>query len=187
MSKNDKGLLGQKFKDEKVIWLETGNMMLGGLYSAIVQVREGYTGLLLGKSYFNYLLISPPALLGLPRPLGLEWFTNIGGQLMSLGGIFEVAEAYWNFGLFGCFSVSFGLSYFFAWLLRRGVLHNNYFFLVWYFVFGIHGFRSIWYQNFSYFRLMTVMLVILGLSFLYFRWFSRDRVGYVQKPIAPVI
>jgi hypothetical protein len=185
MLNSEKGFLVQELNDEKVLWLETGNMMLGSLYSAIVQVREGLTGLLFGESYLNYLLISPPAFLGLPRPLGLEWFTDINGVTMTLGGIFEVAEAYWNFGLVGCFAVSFGLSYFFAWLLRRGVLHNNYFFLVWYFVFGIHGLRSIWYQTFSYFRLMTVMLVILGLSYLYFRWFSNDHAEPRLKPLAP--
>jgi hypothetical protein len=177
----ENGLLIQEVYDKKIIFLETGNMMLGGLYSAIVQVREGYTGFLYGESYLNYLIISPPAFLGLPRPLGLEWFTSINGEIITQGGIFEVAEAYWNFGIFGCFAVSFGLSYFFAWIMRRGVLHNNYFFLVWYFVFGIHGFRSIWYQNFSYFRLMTVMLVILGLSYLFFRWFSKDHAASRQK------
>lgn len=187
MLSSDKGLLIQELRDVKVLFLETGNMMLGGLYSAIVQVREGYTGLLFGESYFNYLLISPPAFLGLPRPLGLEWATNINGETMTQGGIFEVAEAYWNFGLVGCFVVSFGLSYFFAWLLRRGLLRNNYFFLVWYFVFGIHGFRSIWYQNFSYFRLMTVMLVIWGLSYLFFRWFSKGSAGHWHKRFVPAV
>lgn len=186
MITSDKGSLIQEINNERVLFLETGNMMLGGLYSAIVQVREGFTGLLWGESYFNYLLIAPPAFLGLPRPLGLEWLTEINTQRMTLGGIFELAEAYWNFGLVGCFVVSFGLSYFFAWLLRRGVLRNNYFFLVWYFVFGIHGFRSIWYQNFSYFRLMTVMLVILGLSYLFFRWFSKDNTRSGQKASAPL-
>jgi len=186
LATNDKGLLIREIGEHKVIFLETGNMMLGGLYSAIVQVREGYTGLLYGESYFNYLLIAPPAFLGLPRPLGLEWLTNINDEIITQGGIFEVAEAYWNFGIIGCFIVSFGLSYFFAWLMRRGVLQNNYFFLVWYFIFGIHGFRSIWYQNFSYFRLMTVMLVILGLSYLYFRWFSKDHAGPRQKTVAPL-
>ena len=175
---SDRGLLINDIYGHKMLYFETGNMMLGGLYAAIVQVREGYTGLLFGESYFNYFLISPPAFLSLPRPLGLEWATEINGQIMAQGGIFEVAEAYWNFGLFGCFFVSFWLSYFFAWLLRRGLLHNNYFFIVWYFVFGIHGFRSIWYQTFSYFRLMTVMLVILGLSYIFFRWFSKDNDAY---------
>lgn len=185
MQDRDEGLLIKETGDVKVLFLETGNMMLGSFYSAIAQVRDGYTGLLYGESYFNYFLIAPPAFLGLPRPLGLEWLTEINGEIMTQGGIFEVAEAYWNFGLVGCFAVSFVLSYFFAWLLRRGALWSNYFLLTWYFVFGIHGFRSIWYQTFSYFRLMTVMLLILGLSYLFFRWFSNNHAGLRQKNLAP--
>lgn len=33
------------------------------------------------------------------------------------------------------------------------------------------GFRVIWYQNFSYFRIMTVMLVVYVLALFAFRWF----------------
>lgn len=155
----------------RMLYLETGNMMLGGFYAAIYNVREEVTGLLLGGSYYNYFLTAPPAFLGLPRPLGLEWSANINGIPMSQGGIFEVAEAYWNFGLIGCFGVSFFLSYSFGWILKHGLLANNYFFLVWYITFGLHSFRSIWYQNFGYFRLMTIMLLIYLFAMFTFRWF----------------
>ena len=158
-----------------MLYFETGNMMLGGLYAAIVNVREGLTGMLWGQSYFDYLRISPPAFLGLPRPLGLEWSTFIDGARMAQGGIFEVAEAYWNFGFAGCFAVSFLLSGFFGWLLRRGMFGNNYFFLTWYIVFGLHSFRSIWYQNFSYFRLFTIMLLIYLAGRLFAHWYTTDR------------
>ncbi|MDO9318878.1 MAG: hypothetical protein Q7V56_11845 [Gammaproteobacteria bacterium] len=175
MLENETGRLISSVYGHKMLYFETGNMMLGGLYSAIVQVREGYTGLLFGESYFNYLLISPPAFLGFPRPLGLEWATEVNGTMMTQGGIFEVAEAYWNFGLIGCFIVSFVISYFFGWILRRGLEFNNYFYLTWYIVYGLHGFRSIWYQNFGYFRLMTVMLVIYMFCVFSFRWFIANR------------
>ena len=158
-----------------MVWIETGNMMLGGFYAAIVNAKEGLTGFLYGKSYLDYFLIAPPGFLGLPRPKGLEWFTNIGEMQMSQGGIFEVAEAYWNFGLIGCFITSLSLSYLFAWLLRKGIRESNYFYLTWYLVFGLHGFRSIWYQNFSYFRLMTVMVTIWIIGTLFYRWFIRGK------------
>lgn len=158
----------------KILYFETGNMMLGGFYSAIVQVQEGVKGFLLGESYLNYLLMLPPAFLGFPRPLGLEWSTDLNGSIMSQGGIFEVAEAYWNFGLLGCFLVSLFISYVFGWLLQRGLKANNYFYLTWYMVYGLHGFRSVWYQNFSYFRLMSIMLVIYIFASFLFRWFVLD-------------
>lgn len=181
---SERGLLINEVFGHKMLFLETGNMMLGGAYSAIAQVQEGITGYLWGESYINYLLIAPPAFLGLPRPLGLEWMTDINGTVMSLGGIFEVAEAYWNFGLLGCFFISFFISYAFGWILKRGLKYNNYFYLIWYLVYGFMGFRAIWYQNFSYFRIMTVMLVIYMAALFSFRWFvvNRNRPRYyVQK------
>jgi len=172
--KTDRGVVINDAYGHSMLYLETGNMMLGGLYSAIVHVGDGITGYLWGQSYVNYILTAPPAFLGLPRPLGLEWVTDINGQIMSQGGIFEVAEAYWNFGLIGCFVVSFLISYAFGRLLRRGIKYNNYFFLTWYLVFGFMGFRAIWYQNFSYFRIMTVMLVLYIVALVAARWFIRS-------------
>ncbi len=169
---------GTLFNDSyghKMLYFETGNMMLGGFYSAIVQVKDNITGYLFGKSYLNYLALSPPAFLGLPRPLGLAWLTAINGETMTQGGIFEVAEAYWNFGLVGCFLVSFFISYTFGWLLKRGLKYNNYFFLVWYLVAGFMGFRAVWYQNFSYFRIMTVMLVVYFITVFTAKWFVHNR------------
>ncbi|MFK8029509.1 MAG: hypothetical protein AB8G18_04675 [Gammaproteobacteria bacterium] len=171
MFESDRGLLIREQYGHKMLWIETGNMMLGGAYSAIVQVNEGITGFLYGQSYVDYLLKAPPAFLGLPRPEGLEHFTAINGQIMSQGGIFEVAEGYWNFGILGCVAISFLISYAFGWLLKRGLRYNSYFFLTWYLVFGFMGVRAVWYQNFSYFRIMTVMLILYVAASVAFKWF----------------
>jgi hypothetical protein len=165
----------------KMLFFETGNMMLGSLYSAIVQVRTGITGHLLGESYFDYILKSPPAFLNMPRPLGLEWKTDIGNVIMTQGGIFEVAEAFWNFDLAGCFFVSLFISWLFGWLLQRGLKYSNYFYLTWYMIFGLHSFRSIWYQNFSYFRLATVMLVVYIVARALCNWFTVDRYRHLGR------
>lgn len=159
---------------QEMLWLETGNMMLGGLYAAIVNVEHGNTGFLLGKSYFDWLLKAPPAFFGLPRPEGLEWAMDIAGERMSQGGVFEVAEAYWNFGFVGCFFVSLSISYFFGFLLKKGLKENSLFYFTWYLVFGFMGLRAIWYQNFSYFRIMTVMLVIYMIAWIFARWFIKN-------------
>jgi len=178
--------------EHRLLFFETGNMMLGGLYSAIVNTEQGLlvdnfdgvSGFLLGRSYLNYFLITPPAFLDLPRPLGLEWSTQINGLAMSQGGIFEVAEAYWNFGLLGCFCVSLFISYVFGFLLKRGLRGNNYFYLVWYIVYGLHGLRCVWYQNFSYFRLMTIMMLIYVLAQFLFKFFIVDRAMVSTLPIS---
>jgi hypothetical protein len=164
-----------------MLYLETGNMMLGSFYAAIVNSISGTSGYLWGESYLNYILTAPPAFLGLPRPLGLEWFVSIDGLMMAQGGIFEPAEAFWNFGFAGCFAVSFLLSYCFGWLLMQGLSRANYFYLTWYIVFGLHSFRSIWYQNFSYFRLFTIMLLIFVFASLFFNWFTRNRLRVSNK------
>lgn len=168
-----RGIIINDVYGHPMLYFETGNMMLGGLYSSIVQTQND--GCLLGKSYYNYLLIAPPAFLGLPRPLGLEWFTDIGDIRMSQGGIFEVAEAYWNFGLVGCLIVSFLISRFMGYLLLKGLKGMNVFLLTWYLVMGFMGLRAVWYQNFSYFRIATVMVVIFLITKLLAAWYVKNR------------
>jgi hypothetical protein len=146
----------------KMLYLETGNMMLGGFYSAIVNVKQG-AGFLFGESYFNYFLIAPP--------LFLEWATDIDGIIMSQGGIFEVAESYWNFGFLGCFFVSFLISFFSGWLLCCGLNRTSFFYIVWFLVSGFMSLRGTWYQNFTYFRIATIMLMIYLVSFVFLKWF----------------
>ncbi|MEW5802918.1 MAG: O-antigen polysaccharide polymerase Wzy [bacterium] len=146
--------------DKKVLNIETAWSMIGGLYGMIVKTSSGEMNFLLGKSYFNYFLSLPPAFLGLPRPQGLEWQTSVRSTLMSMGGIFETAEAYANFGYFGCFIISFFLSFFFSWLLRRVHEKNSLFFLTWYLVNGLMLARGVWYQNFAFFRIASLFCLI---------------------------
>jgi len=174
MQSDGKGLLINEIFGHPMLYLETGNMMLGGLYSVIVNTMAGWDNYLYGRSYLDYFLIAPPAFLGLPRPLGLEWSMNIGDEVMAIGGVFEVAEAYFNFGLAGCLLVSLFISYVFGRVLKYGLARGNLLVLTWYLVAGFMSFRAIWYQNFGYFRIATVMLVLYGLSLFFFRWFSRN-------------
>ena len=153
-----------------MLWLETGNHIIGGFYSAIEQTRQSWTDFLFGTSYISFILNAPPAFLHLPRVSGLEEKTEINGELITQGGIFEVAEAYWNFGFFGCFLISFLISGFFGKLLRRGLEHGAIFFLSFYLVFWLIGLRAIWYQNFTYFRLVTVMLILFAVARIFFRF-----------------
>ncbi|WP_290674328.1 hypothetical protein [Aquabacterium sp.] len=175
MQDNDRGSIISDVYGHKMLYFETGNMMLGGFYSAIVQVEQGITGFLNGNSYFNYLLISPPSFLGLPRPEGLELKTDLFGTVMSQGGIFEVAEAYWNFGFAGAFGVPCFISFFLGRVLVRGLVFRSYFYLVMFMVLGFMGFRAIWYQNFSYFRILTIMLLLYGGASIFAVWFVAHR------------
>ena len=162
-----------------VLWLETGSMAIGTLYAAIVNVETGLTPLLWGSSYFDWILKIPPQFIGLPRPQGLEWAASIGDQIMSQGGIFEVSEAYWNFGLVGCFVISFLISYSISYLLRKGLRNSNLFMLSWYLVMGLMSLRGIWYQNFTYFRISSIMIFVYIMSKVVAPWFLRSRLSKV--------
>ena len=141
-----------------MISIETGNMAIGGMYGLIENTHRN--GFLLGETYFDYLLRSPPAFFGTNRPEDLAFRTGIGDVVMSQGGTFEPAEAYANFGLPGCFFVSFLLSYVMGVLLKNANKHGSIFFACFYLVYGLMGFREVWYQTFAYFRLGTIFLIL---------------------------
>jgi len=144
-----------------MLMLDTANHMLGGFYGMIAKINlEKIDDLLLGRSYIDYLYRLPPSALGLERPLGLEWSTDVDGSVMSQGGIFEPAEAYANFGLPGCFVVSMILSYFLNWILLHGIHRQKTLHLAWYLACGFMLPRWVWYQNFAFVRIATVYLTI---------------------------
>jgi hypothetical protein len=164
---SESGLVSHKY-GHPVLYFETANMMIGGFYSAIVNVEKD--GFLYGESYLDYILRLPPAFLGLSRPAGLDTVTEIDGQIMSQGGIFEVAEAYWNFGLTGCFLISLVVSRVNRFLLEHALENKACFRFICYMVPGLMAFRSVWYQNFSYFRQMSVLFVFYVIIFFGARW-----------------
>lgn len=151
----------------KIIQLENINMIISGFYGAMHNAQTN--GLLLGSGYINWIYNLPPAFLGLPRIKGLEWFTSINGIKMSQGGIYEVAEAYWNFGYLGCLSLPFFVSWFMVSALSRGRRSENILWTTTFLCFGLLGYRAIFYQNFVYLRILTIMLC---LAFFFFA-FSR--------------
>lgn len=164
-------------RGHRMLNLETGNQILGTFYAVVVNLQLGLRDYLLGSSYLDYLLRSPPDILGLPRPQDLAWEMDIQGLWMAQGGIFEVAEAYWNFGYIGSFLVPLLISFFFASLLKRA-LFSGYacpFYASFFIAFGLHAPRSVWYQTFSYFRLITVFLVIYIFAKFFAKSFVRIR------------
>jgi hypothetical protein len=126
-----------------------------------------------GRAYYDYLLRTPPAFLGIERPRDPAWQMEVNGLWMAQGGIFEIAEANWNFGLIGCFFVSLLISFFFGTLLRRAVFDGSPFFVCFFIAFGLHGLRSVWYQTFSYYRLLTLFVLVYFIALLISQQFLR--------------
>ncbi|NEO68918.1 hypothetical protein [Moorena sp. SIO3H5] len=166
---NFRDLLFPTIKGHQVLWMETACHMIGGFYGMIAQRELAISDFLKGESYLHMI---PRSLPGFIRPsefdkLDLAWHTGVNGTIMSQGGIFEPAEAYANFGVLGCFFVSAIISYFFTWLLKKSFKLNSIFFMAWYLTCGFMLLRGVWYQNFSFVRIATVMLVFYILLFVF--------------------
>lgn len=145
-----------------ILWFETLNMICGGFYGAVI--NSDNNGFLFGESYFNYILNTAPAFMGFDRIRGLEWHTHVGTQVMSQGGIFELAEAYWNFGPIGVIIVPLLLSYVHARLLIGTVRRSSKIQFVAFFAFTMISARSVWYGSFSYYRLFTILMLIYAIT-----------------------
>ena len=125
--------------------------------------------MLYGQSYFDYIMRTPPAFLGTDRPEDLALQMDVYGIMMAQGGIFEVAEAYWNFGLVGAFIVPFILTKFLAFLLEGGLkgTSNSFFYYVTFLSFSLMMPRGIWYQTFASWRLITICIIFTFIYLLY--------------------
>jgi hypothetical protein len=112
-----------------------------------------------GKSYWEWILRSPPEVLYPNRPIDYAWmFENFG--LIAGGGFFELAEVYMNFGIIGALFMPGIISYFIAKsffyvLIRQTML--SYFIL---FGFLSVFLRGTWYQTFAFFRAFQVCLLL---------------------------
>jgi hypothetical protein len=145
-----------------VLSLSTGNQMAGHFYAVFAKVHVYAEPYLWGSSYFDFLLRTPPGFLGLERPEDLAWQMDVKGEIMAQGGIFEVAEAYWNFWYVGAFFIPFLITCIMAWFLKKSYLskRNWFFFATSYVTLMLMSPRGIWYQTFAYWRVLTVLASI---------------------------
>ncbi|MHB0824786.1 O-antigen polysaccharide polymerase Wzy [Stutzerimonas nitrititolerans] len=164
------------------ISLATGNQMLGGFYAVYSKLHILGEDLLLGKTYVEYLWMLPPAFLGLPRPPDRAWDMEINGLLMQQGGLYEIVEAYWNFGMIGAFFVPFFITLGMASVLNLCYARakHHIFYASVFLAIGMNAPRGVWYQTFSYIRLLTILLCMFFAVLLYktlARYFGTARRG----------
>ena len=152
-------ILFAEYNGHRVLWIETGNHMIGGFYGFIAQINDLGRSHLWGTSYLDYLLRLPPAFLGVPRPEGLEWQTDIDGLIMSQGGVWEPAEAWLNFGMVGCCVIPFLWSRLMRLTLDRHLVGGSTLWWIWYCIMGFLCVRTTWYQNFAFVRIASVIFV----------------------------
>ncbi|MGL0957076.1 O-antigen polysaccharide polymerase Wzy [Vibrio vulnificus] len=145
-----------------VLQMFTANQVLGTFYAVKYNLEQGVFELLYGSSYLEYFLKLPPAFIGLSRPEELEGKMYIGSQVMAQGGIFELSEAYWNFGFLGVIFIPFVITYLLGFLLKLSHKYKAYalLFLLFFLALGLSSLRGVWYQNFAYVRGMSVLLIV---------------------------
>ncbi len=171
---------GSGFRDYstglRILNLETAGPIINSFYGGILtKPFENYPELG-SSSYLNWLKNLLPRFLGVERVPGLEYFLNpyvgdtFGKLTFTQGGVHEIAEAYLNFGFFGSFIIPFIWSAIFSSFEKNivqqkeinswnsNILDLNAFISL---VFLLMSFRGIFYQNFTYFRTITILILIL--------------------------
>jgi len=129
-------------------------------FSNIVYLIDSKTmDLLFGKSFLEFIPRTPPEFLYPDRPRDYAWIFDDYG-LGATGGIFELAEAYMNFGFLGVLLIPGIISFlmaraFYGALHRQSVI--SYFLL---FTFLGMFLRGTWYQIFAFYKSFLTALIL---------------------------
>ncbi len=134
------------------------------LFQVVSLVDDAHLALQHGQSYLNYLPQTLPVFLYSDRPLGFS-INNINGQVMT-GSLFELAEAYANFGVWGCLIIPGLLTYLGAMANREAIKRGTFMSYLWYGIALAIVIRGTWYQNFSFYKAPVSWLVVEAGVFL---------------------
>lgn len=130
----------------------------------IFLLKSGIVEPLLGQSYIDYILRTPPEFIYPNRPDDLAWLFEQKG-FTSGGGFFELAEAFYNFGYLGCFFIPASISFIIAKTYLNVIINGR----LWHY-FALFAIMSVWmrgllYMSFSFWK-AYVTAVILYFIFL---------------------
>lgn len=144
---------------------------------AIYLGRSGKLGYLNGRGYLDYVPRMLPAVLSPDRPESLSLFFQ-KFDLVTIGGLTPVAEAYLNFGRMGIGLVGLVLGIVLARLesaTRASTIPWRY---AWYVVAVAISFRTWLYEVFSLYKLCFVFMLFLG-----FIWCLNRLTSTVAEPV----
>ena len=161
----------------KVLVLSTANQMIGTFYAVIGKIHlSSESNFLYGSSYFDYFYRSIPGFLAENRPLSLAYKMFVNETQMSQGGIFEVSEAYFNFGILGAFFVPFVISLTLRLLLffsNNTKVKIKSIYSICFLSMSFMSPRAIWYQTFVYWRVITVVIVLYLIIYFCFYFIKK--------------
>jgi hypothetical protein len=151
------------FKDAQgyiALNLDTASMTIGTLNVIPYKIKE--QGYLLGASYIDWIPRTLPSFLYPNRPNDIAFQMHYNGDWFGWGGVHEVAEAFWNFGIFGVVFVPFIFSLVLN-LLGKKLLNSRSLYsaipLVWLIMLP----RYIWYQSFGFYKSTIVLYILIFL------------------------
>lgn len=124
---------------------------IGTTFSNIVHmIDNNVLDFQFGGTYLDYILRTPPEFLYENRPTDPSWmFQDYGYN--AIGGFFELAEAYYNFGVIGCFVVPFLISLAVGFVYKKSLQGGGFAFFVFCAVLSVFP-RGGWYQTFAFYK-----------------------------------
>lgn len=169
----------QRLFDDNILFAATVSGVATTFANTVHMLDTSVVDFIYGRSYAEYLLRTAPEFLYPNRPQDMSAiFTQHG--YASVGGFFELAEAYINFGIVGVLVVPFAISWVFSYVYRRSMGGNL---LSYYLLLGLLSvfFRGAWYQTFAYYKGLVTAVVIFMLVMFLVLLFGSIRTSRVAK------
>jgi hypothetical protein len=140
--------------------LDTASMTVGTLNVIPYKIVE--KGYLYGSSYLDWIPRTLPSFLYENRPEDLAFQMHYNGDWFGWGGVHEVAEAYWNFGVLGAVLIPLLISLILN-LLGNKLINSKSLYsaipLVWLIMLP----RYVWYQSFGFYKSTIVLFFLVFL------------------------
>lgn len=135
--------------------------------NAVYLIDTNKMGFLYGKSFLEFIPRTPPEFLYPDRPADYAWiFPQYG--LDAGGGLFELAEAYMNFGMLGALFIPGILSFLMAKAFYNALSKQTV--LSYFLLFSFLGMflRGTWYQIFAFYKsFLTALILYVGFVVLH--------------------
>lgn len=127
----------------------------------------------IGKSYFEYILRTPPEFLYPNRPIDYSWIFE-KYNLQTGGGFYELGEVYMNFGLIGALFVPGVISFYIAKSFQLAYKKQTIFSYLMLSSFLSVFLRGTWYQTFAFYRGFLVCLTFYFIIVVLTQIFTND-------------
>lgn len=165
----------QRMYDSGVLFFGTMSGIATSFANTLDLVDVGRIKLQFGGPYWDYILRAPPHFLYPDRPLDLSSiFENYG--YASIGGFFEIAEAYLSFGLIGSFLIPFLISLIFGGIYTRALKGSKFYFFLLLGLLSVFP-RGAWYQSFAYFKALVTAAILYLIYWLIMEYLFATKVS----------